>query len=157
MARDQSVLAAAAKKSLASQTGRTEASIDSQEDIPHDNVLSPRAESMKKIMENLFFDLPEGLPDWEVMKDMSHTDCIAVINMKIERIRSTVGDGSESEAFQKATTPVSYNLPQIDDRLAQLHSASFLRAPLSEPVVYWHLLGKKHAQVAFILISVNKN
>ena len=72
MARDQSVLAAAALKSLASQTGRTEASIDPQEDIPQDNVLSPKAESMKKIMENLFFDLPEGLPDWEVMKDMSH-------------------------------------------------------------------------------------
>ena len=147
MAKDQSAAAAAAKKALAAQSSRSTDFHDAFEEFLEDGGLSEKARQTKEVMENIFFDLPENLPDWEYLKEMSPADCIAVINAKIEKVRVSVGDGTETESFQKATTPVVYSLPQTDDRLAQLHSASFLRAPLSEPGVYWHLLGKRHAQV----------
>ena len=145
MARDQSALSIAAQKNLASQAGRPIADpVDEKDPVP----LSTEAKNRRDILMNMYEnELPENLPSFELLARMTLTDCIAVINNKLEKARESAGVGSDVEAFQRATTPVVYSTVQIDNRLDQLHSATFLRAPLSEPEVWSHLMPKKLAQV----------
>ena len=141
----------AAQASMSLQTGRPLSTPASG--IPPQ--MSAEARDRRDLLSNMFPDMPRNLPAWELMATMSVPDNMAFITAKMEQVKD-VGGGSDIESFQKATSPVLYSSEQWDGRLTKLHSASFLRAPLSEPVVYWHLLEKKREHVSTIILYSNK-
>jgi hypothetical protein len=144
IAPDQSALASAAQRSLAHQAGRQFA--DAEDDSTEVVQLSAVARNIKAAMLSVFGDeLPVDLPSWELLSSMSAPDCMSIIQAKIDRGKEVAGECSDMDAFQKATTPVLYNTPQTDDRLTKIHTASLIRAPLSEPIVWWPLMQKKHS------------
>ena len=142
-AQHQGVLGAA-QASMSLQSGRP---MSDQYNVAPTQ-LSAEAKDRRDLLCNMFPDMPSNLPSWELMSTMSVSDSMAFVSAKIEKAKDLVGDGLDIEAFQKATTPILYSSEQWDDRVTKLHSASFLRAPLSEPLVYWHLLEKKREHVS---------
>ena len=147
VAEDQSALSSAAQRNMANQKGRQFGDGDALEEVQ----LSAEALNLQAILKNMFGDdLPEDLPSWDLLCTMSVTDCMSVVKAKIDRVKEVAGECSDVDAFQKATTPIVYDTTQVDDRLTKIHSASLLRAPLSEPTVWWNLMSKKHTPVSFI-------
>ena len=146
LALDQSKINAAAHRSIVQQSGRPLAQAESVLDT---SSMSLEAKERLDVLENLYNgSLPDNMPSFELLAKMPVKDCIDIVNVKREVSREASEGVSDVDAFKQATIPVVYNLPQIDDRLTQLHSASFLRAPLSEPAVYTHLIPKKLPQVS---------
>ena len=138
-------MSSAAQRNMANQAGRQLGDGDAPQDVVQ---LSAEALNRQAVLKNMFGDdLPEDLPSWEHLCTMSVADCKSVVDAKIERAKNLSGECSEVDSFQKATTPVIYESTQVDDRLTQIHSASLLRAPLSEPIVWWNLMKKKHTPV----------
>lgn len=144
LARDQSAVLSAAHRNLALQGGRPMATLEDElGEIP----LSTEAKNCRDLLMNMYDNsLPDNLPSFELLATLSLSDCREVISSKLEKSKDST-DTVDVDAFQKATCLVHYNLPQVDNRLDQLHSATFLRAPLSEPEVWSHLMPKKLPQV----------
>ena len=147
MATDQSKVNLDAIRSLGLQSGRPMAD-DGDPSLPE---LSLEAKNRKDILSNIFPNLPSDLPSWELLAAMSVPDAMSVIKEKIQQAKDDENISADVDSFKKATTPVSYTKIQVDDRLTNLHSASFLRAPLSEDNVWAHLVPTSRPDVVTFL------